>query len=175
MSRLSKWLRGRKVRLGPIVDWAVRLAEKLLGKGTGVFKKKLVQELLAIIIKYLKEAGKEVPENAPQLVDELLENTVELLNETGTLDAISAEAAEASVVTRPSVPASVSAGAPVNAPTKRRGRPAGSKNKPRADVTGVGPVKLPQPMFDPNDIPEVPDFSDDDIDLTGFDLDESDD
>lgn len=164
MSRLSKWLRSKNVRLGPLVDWAVRLAEKVLGANTGELKKKLVAEIMAIIVKYLKEIGKNVPENAPELVDELTEQTVALLNETGTLAAISAEASEPVVAVRTSAPVS----APTSAPTKRRGRPPGSVNKPRADVKGVGPVKLPEPMFEAD-----VDFGE--VDLTGFDLDESDD
>lgn len=89
MSRVSKAI--RKIRLGGIVTTLVKLAEKLLGGGTGSLKKKLVMAIISVIIKHAKEAGKDVPENVEEMADELVEQTVTLLNENGTLKGETAE------------------------------------------------------------------------------------
>lgn len=111
MSRLSKAI--RNIALGPIVARLVRLAESLLGAGTGGIKKKLVMEVMAIILKRMKEAGKQVPENVDYVVDELVEQTVSLLNETGEFGA----PAPAEPVTAVPTPAAKT----IRKPRRRRG------------------------------------------------------
>jgi hypothetical protein len=154
MSRLLKTL--HRIKLGPIVTGLVKLAERLLGGGTGSLKKKLVEELMAIILRKLKEAGKEVPENTPELVDELTEQTVALLNETGGFDNIT-----------PDEPARTAAEAPAPVATAKKkgkgGRPKGSKNRPKEDDVRT-PIHAEE--FDEEPEPEIDldDFSSDEFD-----------
>lgn len=128
MSRLSKAV--RRIKIGPIVTILVKLAETLLGGGTGALKKKLVMEIIAIIKKRVEEAGQTVPENIEVVADELVEQTVTLMNEVG---ALGASTVDAPVVPEPTpiVPAT---------PAKRRGRKPGSTNKGKAVAAPVAPV-----------------------------------
>lgn len=111
MSRLSKAI--RKIRLNSIVTSLVVLAEKLLGSGTGEIKKKLVSDIVAAIVRRAKEAGKDVPENYQELVDELIEQAVAIFNHIGWLQ----DGADLDPDDEPTP-----------APAKR-GRPVGSSNK----------------------------------------------
>src|SRR5688572_14600271 len=124
MSRLTNVIKAaRNIRLGKVVTRLVVLAEDLLGGGTGSLKKALVVTLVQAVLKTLERAGSKVPENAPVLVDELIEQAVDLMNQSGAFT--SPDAPGAAVVVDTTVPA-----APAAAPKRNRGgRPQGSKNR----------------------------------------------
>lgn len=121
MSRLSVLIHKHNIKLGPIVQYLVKLVEQLIGGGNGEVKKKLVADLIAAITRRAAEAGAKVPDNTSQLVDELTEQAVSIYNETGWgIENNSAVAKPATVQTIAVAPEQ----------PKRRGRKPGSKNKP---------------------------------------------
>lgn len=137
MSRLSKVL--RRVRFGPVVDRFVKMAEELLGSGTGAIKKKLVEDWSAALVKRLKEADLPVPDNYEGIVDELLEQAVDKLKER-VLEGATVETVVA-VPTAGTDAKPALAVAAAEAPRRRGGRKPGSKNKPKAGV-GTPPSML---------------------------------
>jgi hypothetical protein len=113
MSRLSKAI--RSIKLGPIVTNLVKLVEKLFGAGTGSLKKKVVIEMATTLLKRLKELDLPIPDNVEERIDELIEQAVSILNETGGFE----------TPTEPIVsPAIGTASLQTVKPAAKRGRPA---------------------------------------------------
>jgi hypothetical protein len=78
MSRVSKAV--RKIRVYPIVTQMVEMAEVLLGAGTGSIKRRMVMEVVKVILARAKDAGVKVPENnVDVLLDELIEQSVDVM------------------------------------------------------------------------------------------------
>ena len=157
MSRLSKFIRGKNIKLGPIVKYLVKLVEVLLGGGEGAAKKKLVADLIATILKRAEAAGSKTPEGAPVVVDELIDQTVSVYNEVGwPSDSL------------PDTPTTEPAKVEPAPEPKRRGRKPGVKNIPnRAPVDKN--IHTPDPA-----VAMLPDFEDDDFDLTDLKFDDED-
>jgi hypothetical protein len=155
MSKLSQAVRKYKdkLRLGPIVTDFVKLAERLLGNGTGELKKKLVTELVITLLKRLQAANLPIPDNYEVVIDELIEQAVDLLKKEFDKDKETGEA----TVNSPFTLAQVAENA---AAKKRGGRPKGSRNKTRAESASVAEVRTPVPAAE--------------FDLTDLDLDDED-
>lgn len=176
MSRLSKGVRRlgkmvRSVRLGPLVTALVKVAEQLLGAGTGAIKKQLVMDVMEVIAKRLTEAGKPVPENAPQIVDELIEQAVDTMNGRGAQLAPGGEAAaapEETVTETPKRKARAVRSKPVEKKVRKRRRTKAEMEEARRQAGKLSPYIPPKEEIEEEVDDDVIEF-DDDLD---FDSDE---